>query len=198
MKLTQHGMLKVMSGWPVVGDHFQSRLDKSLLTRLETIEARFSSASVRFSTQLHDLYDCLKALKAPLDIDVSNFHNYVMIAHTKTSGDAHKLLDKLTNGVYVSHEEFFKSVGAGRRDEFLDWFSNEFSYNGFVSGMTWLLHVYCSKVPRGPDEDGIPFTQKEIECNEVTETFIGSKWFRLLILDLIQSLIVVLTQRTGG
>lgn len=198
MKLTQHGVLKVMSSWPVVGDHFQVKLEKSLLLRLETIEARFSSATVRFQTQLHDLYDCLKVLKAPLEIDVRGFHDYVLVAHTKTSGDAQKLLEKLNDGIYIPHEEYFKSVGMGRRDQFLDWFSNEQSFNVFLTSMTWLLHVYCSRVPRTPSEDGTVFVSKEIECNEVTEAFMVSKWFRLLIMDLIQSLTVVLTQRTGG
>lgn len=198
MKITQHGMLKLVSGWPVVGNHFQAKLDKSLLIRLETIEARFSSATVRFATQVHDLYDCLKALQTPLMIEVGSFHSYAMVVHTKTSSDAQKLLERLTDGMFIKHDEYFKSSGIGRRDDFLNWFSNTNTFNAFVSGMTWLLHAYCSKVPRDLTEDGSPFSQKEVECNEITEQFMTSRWFRLLILDLIQSLIVVLAQRTGG
>lgn len=197
MKITQHGMLKMASTWPVVGNHFQAKLDKSLLVRLEMIEARFSSASVRFSAQVHDLYDCLKALQTPLDLKVGEFHSYDMVVHTKTSSDAQRLLERLTEGAFIKHDEFYKAGGASRSD-FLDWYSNSESFNHFVAGVTWLLHAYCSKIPRTPDGDGHIFLSKEVDCNEITETFMASRWFRLLILDLIQSLVVVLSQRIGG
>lgn len=197
MDLAQHGIMKLLSGLPVVGHHFKAKLDKQLLVQLEMIEARFSNASTRFSTQLHDLYDCLKHLEGPFELEPRHFHTFELVSHTKTSNDAVRLLERLKVGAFVPNEDYFKSGGIGRKEKFLDWFSNEGSYNEFVSGMLWLLHVYCTNVSRVPSEDGDPFVVPA-PCNEMTETFIGSKWFKLLILDLIQSLTVVYTQRTGG
>lgn len=197
MQATQHGIMKLLSELPVVGNHFKAKLDKQFLVQLEMIEARFSSASTRFSTQLHDLYDCLKHLEGPFELEPKYFHTFELVSHTKSSNDAYRLLERLQVGAFIPHEDYFRSGGAGSKGKFLDWFSNESSYNEFVSGMLWLLHVYCTNVSRTPSEDGDPFVVP-VNCNEVTEAFIGTKWFKLLVLDLIQSLTVVFAQRTGG
>lgn len=198
MNITQHSVIKLLSAMPVIGNHFKAKLDIALLFRLRTIEARFSSASVRFSSQLHDLYDCLKDLETPVEIDVGLFHSSVMVTHTKTSNDAYRLIERLNLGGFINPEEYFKIAGSVKEHTFLDWYSNEYSFNEFLTGMMILLHVYCNNVPRAPSEDGTPYVRKIVGCNEITETFMGSKEFKLLILDLIQSLIVVLAQRTGG
>lgn len=197
MQVLQHALLNVLGNLPVVGGRVKARMDKRILANLEIIEARFSSASVRFATQLHDLYDCLKTLQGPLEIDVKDFHRYVLVVHTKSSNDAARLLERLKVGAVIAHDEYYKPAGIGRHDSFLDWFSNEGSFNEFVEGVMWLLHIYCTNVSRATTEEGDPLGPRA-ECNEMTDEFMGSKWFKLLILDLIQALIVVFTQRTGG
>lgn len=196
MQLTQHGIMKLLSGLPWVGDHFKMKLDEALLVRLDAIEARFSSASVRFATQLHDLYDCLKDLESPLEIEVSRFHGFAMLTHTKTSKEAQKLLERLEQGSYVQPEDYFRSAGA-KHVNFLDWYSNEESVNAFVNQMTRLLIIYCTNNNRSTVEEADVFVEP-VETNEVTELFMGTKWFKLMILDLIQMLSVILFERKGG
>ena len=194
MTLTKSGVLKLLSGLPWVGPRYQQELERNLLMRLESIEARFSSSSARFADLLHDLYDCLKELEGPLHVDVSRCHNLYVVTHLKTSGDARRLLERIKIGAFINPDEYF--VG-GQRKPFLDWYSNAASFEEFVDGMTYLLAVYCSNTPRPGREDGLA-NVKPIECNEITTHFMAGRWFKVAILDLIQTLGAVLTQRTGG
>lgn len=194
MVITKPGLLKAMSGLPFVGTRCQTALDKFLLQQLDLIEGRFGSANARFVTQLHDLYDCLKDLQGPLEIDVRRSHGYAVAVHTKTSGDAQRLLDRLHQGFFINPDEYFTSA---RRTNLLDWYSNADSIQAFAAGMKDLLQVYCNNHPRPELTDG-PAGYREIPVNEVTENFVTSRFFKLVVLDLIQMLTAVLSQRLGG
>lgn len=198
MHLTKRDLLKWLSRLPVIGERYRSKLDHSLLKELEQIEARLTngSATTRFDTQVHDLYDCLKGLEGPLPVNPREFLQIPMVSHTKSSGQAKGLLERLQQGLYINHDEYFVKAGAVRHHSFLDWYSNDESFAEFLDGMRTLLGLYCNLKPR--DADGFQYDKKLALCNDVTETFVLSKWFKLVVLDLIQSLTAVLVQRTGG
>lgn len=198
MNITKRDVLKILSELPLGGKYFNKKLEKSILTELRLIESRFSLASSRFAVQLHDLYDCLKYLEAPINVKVENYHHLSMTIHTKSVTTACSLIDSLNKNYPVKVEDYFKTIGMGKQDFFLNWFSDENGFNTLLVDSLRLLLLYCSNVPRTPNKDGDPYLTKKINCNPQTEMFIGSKWFKLLILDLIQSLCVVLEQRTGN
>lgn len=192
------GLARILLGSPFIGKRYRAMLNADVLERLKLIESRFSSPVVRFSGQLHDLYDCLKDLEDRLEITSSNFHGYELYTHTKSSKMACALLEQLSNDYTVNVENYFKDGSARTKTEFLDWYSGEESLNDFVAGVNVLLFTYCSRVPKVPTPDGEPFVGQDIQFNDTTETFISGRHFKLLLLDLIQTLTVVLEQRVGG
>lgn len=192
------GLARILLGSPIIGKHYRAKLDTAVLERLRLIESRFSSPVVRFSSQLHDLYDCLKDLEDYLEIRAGDFHGYELTTYTKSSVIACALLEQLTNDHTVNPENYFKGGDASIHTDFLDWFSDEESLNDFVAGVSVLLFTYCSRVPKVPTPDGEPFVGLNVYFNDTTETFISGRYFKLLLLDLIQTLTVVLEQRVGG
>lgn len=204
MKLKQSFMkmnaslARILLGSPIIGKHYRTKLDVAVLERLQEIESRFSSPVVRFSGQLHDLYDCLKDLEDYLEVNVGAFHGYELTTYTKSSRAACALLEQLSNDHTVTIENYFKDGNVRTKTEFLDWYSGEESLNDFIAGVNVLLFTYCSRVPKVPTPDGEPFVGQDIQFNDTTETFISGRHFKLLLLDLIQTLTVVLEQRVGG
>ncbi|MNM09003.1 hypothetical protein D3C81_190830 [compost metagenome] len=199
MNLTNTDVLKLMTRLPVLGSRYQLKLDILLLKRLEQIEARFFKASGRFINQLHDLYDCLKDLQGPLDVDPKACLSIPMVAHTHSSNNAYRLLEDIKTGQYHNPHHYFKKDGQSRYDSFLDWYSNPQSLKEFIEGMMTLLGLYCKANPL-EEETGEPyvFDRKFIGSSDVLDNFFGSIWLKYIIMDLLQAVTVVLRQRIGG
>lgn len=199
MNFTNVDVLKALTRLPVLGSRYQLKLDALLLKRLEMIEARFFKASSRFINQLHDLYDCLKDLQGPLDVEPQACLSIPMQAHTKSSNDAYRLLDDLKHGRYHNPHDYFKKDGSIRHESFLDWYSTPQSLQEFIDGMMTLLGLYCKANPLQEDT-GEPFVfdKKFLGSSDVMDNFFASVWLKYAILDLLQAVTVILRQRTGG
>lgn len=197
MKIKECDVLRLLSKLPVVGPHYKVKLDRSLRLSLLLIEGRFSNASTRFVTQMHDLYDCLKLLETPLNIKVNKFHGFALTMYTKSSQDAYTLLENIAADLPVSQEPYFNTSEQSHSSMFLDWFSNEHSLNEFIEHMRLLLHMYCESTPSHTKPEGGVFKPTSFNCNEQTQAFVKGNQFKLLILDLIRVLNIVLTERIG-
>lgn len=182
-----------LANWPIIGKVILRKIDIAMLLELQEIEARFALPSVRFVNQINDLYDCLKELQRPLQIDMSLFHDYVLAINTSSSRTISGLFERIADNEGLDLEEHFSKSGS-RVSKFLDWYSNEESVNYFINNTYTLVELYCSRNKRKDD----PRELKPIKCNEATERLLNSRWFRVLVNDLIQVLVVILSQRTGG
>lgn len=199
MNFTNIDVLKAMTRLPILGSRYRLKLDTLVLKRLEMIEARFFKSTGRFINQLHDLYDCLKDLQGPLHVDPKLCLNIAMVAHSKSSNDAYRLLDDLKHNRYQNPHDYFKRDGGYRHNSFLDWYSSPQSLQDFIEGMMTLLGLYCKANPL-EEETGEPFVfdRKFIGSSDTMDNFFASIWLKYAILDLLQAVTVVLRQRTGG
>lgn len=178
---------------PFIGKYIRKRVDLVFLKELQGIEERLVSPLVRFDTLANDLYDALKDLERPLELDPNLFHGYQLIVHSHSSNSVTSYLQRIFDNELLNIDSFFKLYSDPKTIEFLDWYSNAKSIELYVEQMTSLLGILCAKNKR---DEGAPLTVAV--SNPALDRMASSRWLRLLVKDLIQVLTVVLTQRTGG
>lgn len=192
MALTKRALFRWLSRIPGIGNLFNRKLDSLTIEQLTEINQRFSKASVRFAAQIQDLYDCLKPLNTSFDINPRVYLPLPIELSTKSSKDAHRLVERVLSGYSWNPDEHFVSNMIEYYPSFLDWYSNGYSLDGYYQGMVKLMELYCALFPVIPNEDD------PVECHPVVENFLTSRWFRLMVIDLIKILTLVLIQRRGG
>ncbi len=178
---------------PFLGKYVRKQVDLAFIKELKSIEERFSSPLVRFDTLIFDLYDCLNELKRPLQIDPRDFHGYDLLIHTRSSNSISSYLERIYENENLNIDTFFNVHANPRRTPFLNWYSNDETVELFIDQMIGLLGLLCVKSDRKEwKPDKLP------ENNEALARLYQSRWIKLLIKDVIQLLVTVLGQRTGG
>lgn len=193
MGLTRKQKYGILGKLPFIGKYIRMQVDKATLKELLFIEKQFGSTTVRFDTLIHDLYDCLKDLERPLAIDPIKFHNYTFTIHTRSSKTIAVYLERIYENENLNFDAYFGLYINSREASFLDWYSNEESVEKFVDQMLGLLMLACVRFKC----DGYETLQGP-ESNEELERLSSSRWLKLLIMDLIQVLVTILEERTGG
>lgn len=193
MGLTRKQKYGILGKLPFIGKYIRMQVDKATLKELLFIEKQFGSTTVRFDTLIHDLYDCLKDLERPLAIDPVKFHNYTFTIHTRSSKTIAVYLERIYENENLNFDAYFGLYINSRQASFLDWYSNEESIEKFVDQMLGLLMLACVRFKC----DGYETLQGP-ESNEELERLSSSRWLKLLIMDLIQVLVTILEERTGG
>lgn len=196
MAITKLGLLRLMSGWPFVGKKIRLSLTNRLLEEFDAVEKGFNSATVRFSTSIARLYDSLEGFDFALEEDFETYNTLTLTTYTKTSGEAHRLLQQLRGIGGPKVEGYFKETMKEGVTPFLGWYSNRQSFEGFIAGAIDLIDLYTKMNPRS--NDGHVYTAKELAVAYSTQEFLSSKYFKLLTLDLIQVLRVVLYLEING
>lgn len=193
MGLTRKQKYGLMGKLPFIGKYIRRQVDKATLKELLFIEKQFASSTVRFDTLIHDLYDCLKDLERPLAIDPIKFHNYQFLIHTRSSKTISVYLERIYGNENLNFDTYFGLYINNREAKFLDWFSTEESVEKFVDQMMGLLMLTCVRFKcEGYETLIVP------ESNAELERLSSSRWLKLLIMDLIQVLVTILEERTGG
>ena len=196
MAITKLGLLRLMSNWPFVGKKIRLTLANRLLEEFDAVEKGFNSATVRFSTAISRLYDSLEGFDFALEEDFAAYHSLTLTAYTKTSGEAHRLLERLQGIGGPKTENYFKETMKESPSPFLGWYSNRQSFEGFIGGSIALIDLYTKMNPRSTD--GHVYTAKELAVSYSNQEFLSSKYFKLLVLDLLQVLRVVLYLEING
>jgi hypothetical protein len=193
MGLTRKQKYGILGRLPFIGKYIRMQVDKATLKELLFIEKQFASSTVRFDTLIHDLYDCLKDLERPLAVDPIKFHNYQLLVHTRSSKTISVYLERVYGNENLNFDVYFGLYVNSRDVGFLDWFSNEESLEKFTDQMLGLLMLSCVRFKC----DGYE-TLNAPESNPELERLVSSRWLKLLVMDHIQVLVTILTERTGG
>lgn len=193
MGLTRKQKYGLLGKLPFIGKYIRMQVDKATLKELLFIEKQFASSTVRFDTLIHDLYDCLKDLERPLAVDPIKFHNYQLLIHTRSSKTISVYLERIYGNENLNFDAYFGLYINQREAGFLDWYSNDESVEKFVDQMMGLLMLTLVRFKC----DGYE-TLKVPESNDELERLSSSRWLKLLIMDLIQVLVTILKERTGG
>lgn len=193
MGLTRKQKYGMLGKLPFIGKYIRKQVDKATLKELLFIEKQFASTMVRFDTLIHDLYDCLKDLERPLAVDPIKFHNRQLVIHTRSSKTISMYLERIYENENLNFDVYFGVYTNSREAGFLDWFSNEESVEKFVDQMLGLLMLACVRFKcDGYETLNVP------KSNDELERLSSSRWLKLLIMDLIQVLVTILEERTGG
>lgn len=196
MAITRLKLLRFMSTWPLVGAGIKLRLNKELSDKLETVSKGFNSPKIRFSENLHFLYDSLQGLDIELEENFKAMANMELVTYTKTSAMASVLLYRLSEPGGCKLEDYFKETLKELPLPFLDWYSNKLTLDAFLGGTVTLLDLYTKMYPR--DNDGHAYTATELKMNTHTQEFLSGRHFKLLIVDFIQVLLLLLALERRG
>lgn len=187
-------LLNLLSSWPIIGKRCRASVVKHTLEQFDEIVKGFDSPSIRFSHNIHALHHVLQGFDYFLTEDLSYFKSVRLNLFTKTSAMACEWLDilELRNGL----PEIDKYEHDGLSDRFLDWYSSQETLGRFIGNTIQLIDIYVAVNPMS--EEGIPkiFNPGEITFN--TKEFIGGRYFKLFVLDLIRVLKVLLYLEQRG
>lgn len=196
MAITKLKLLRLMSTWPLVGTGIRLRLNQELTDKLVSVSKGFNSPKIRFSENLHFLYDSLQGLDVELEEDFRSFASMELVVYTKTSAVAATLLYRLSEVGGCNPEDHFKETLKELPTPFLDWYSNKQTLDHFIGGTVKLLDLYTKMYPR--DNDGHAFTARELKMNTHTQEFLSGRHFKLLVVDFIQVLLLMLALEKRG
>lgn len=194
---TKLALFSFMSSWPLVGKHCRVNVAKHLLQSLDKVEKNFTSPVVRFVDNIAYLGEVLKSFNYTLEEDLRHYKVLRITTFTKSSHTAYTLLEVINQDVGVPNfEEYFKETAIVYPKPLLDWYSNEQSLMGFINNAILLLHEY-SRV-NTPSDDSRVYTPTAPTTPYATLEFFKSRYFKFLVLDLIQSLRIVLNLEVRG
>ena len=190
MAMTKLSILKLLKDVPLIQKWTRLEYYKEARLQLERIEARFSSATVRFTDNVHDLHECLLQMsEVTLVEDFEWFEGLHLNTYTKTSASVATLLWKLLEKQVVNVDDHFKEYEVKKRTEFMQWYSNRPSLDAFIGNGFAMLAAYCDVNPRAferdHDHEEFTATTKSVQRNQPLDAFISSKNFRYMIDDLI-------------
>lgn len=181
MAIDKMSLLKVFSLTCKYGKkvYYQTLFDK-----LESVERNFSKPSVRFRTNVWDLYDCLTRLSTmPIEEDLSLFRQQSIVISTTSSEAALAFLERVLEGERVKKEFYFKQYDALKPVKMIDWYSNLFSIQTFLENGLVVVGLWCALNPN--QDDGPSQEQVLPVMNQVLLDFLGGREFRTILNDLI-------------
>lgn len=159
---------------------------KNLLRRLTEIEENFSKPTVRFRTNVWDLYDCLvRASKIPLEEDLDLFRYTELTISTKSSEKALEYMEVLLRGeASFKKEDYFKEVDYSKPKNIIEWYSNIYSFQKFYDDAITIVGLWCLTNPKY--EEGVSkYDTTSNSVNRVLLEFLSSRDFKMIITDLI-------------
>lgn len=156
----------------------------NLLNKLESVERNFSKPSVRFRTNVWDLYDCLTRLSTmPIEEDLTLFRYESIVISTTSSEAALAFLEAVIEGERVKKEFYFKQFEVLKPVKMIDWYSNLYSFQKFIESGVVVAGLWCALNPN--QEDGPSQDQVIPVMNQVLLDFLGGREFRVILNDLI-------------
>jgi hypothetical protein len=187
----------LLSRLPIIGPKVRVIVAKEMLAKLDKVEKGFTSPVVRYVDNIAELGRSLKGFDWHLEEDLKLYKSLRIITFTKTSGAAYRLLERIElDGAPPNFEDYFKDTVNPRPLPLLDWYSNHASMVGFISSTILLLEEYTSV--NTPTDDSNVYGGRESTASYSTLEFFKSRYFTFLVLDLIQSLRMVLNLEVRG
>lgn len=184
MILTKRSVLQVLGKFPIVGRWAQLEHYNQLLNQFDEVQRGYGTARVRFIDSVTLLYDALLQLSTvELREDFDWFYSLELSLYTRTSGEAHRLLDGLLRGNPVKVEDTFRSFGVGSKVPFMDWYSSGYTTELFFTQGIRLVKQYCEHFATEltPEQT----IAKQRSFNPPLDAFLASKHFKMLTEDLI-------------
>lgn len=184
MILTKRSMLQVLGKFPLVGKWAQLEHYNQLLNQFDEVQRGYGSAKVRFIDSVTLLYDALLEVSTiDFEEDFVWFYTLELNVFTRTSGEAHRLLESLMRGAPIKVEDCFRSWGVGSKLPFMDWYSGSYTTEAFFSQGVNLVKEYCDKNAEqlSPDQA----KKKKTSFNPPFDAFLAGKHFKMLTEDLI-------------
>lgn len=184
MILTKRSVLKMLGKVPFAGKWAQLEHYGQLLNQFDEVQRGYGSAKVRFIDSVTLLYDALLEVSTDeLREDFDWFYTLELSVYTRTSGEAHRLLEGLMRGNPVKVEDTFRNFGAGSKVPFMDWYSSGHTTEIFFSYGVNLVRQYCEQHAEelSPDQA----KKKKKTFNPPLDAFLASKHFKMLTEDLI-------------
>lgn len=194
MEINKLAVLNTLGKLPWVGRRLQLSYYQNLKLEVERIEAAFFSPTVRFTDQVHDLYDCLKGSEITLAEDFQWFHSLILNTYSKTAADAVHCLSSITNGWLLKTENYFKETEVTKRVPLLQWYSNRDYVEQFISLGLVTLQAYTTRYPRLENEKVGPAIEKakNVFWNPSLGNFCGSQYFKMILDDFITIVLIAL------
>lgn len=194
---TKLALFSLMSTWPIVGKHCRAKVAEQLLDTLDKVEKAFTSPVIRFVDNIAFLSRSFTGFDWTLQEDLRLYKSLRCTTFTRTTNAAHTLLERLKEeGSPPNFENYFKDSVASNPTPFLDWYSNEQTLMSFISNSILLLEVYT--LVNTPSDETTVYRGKEPTASYSTLEFFKSRYFKLLVLDLIESLRIVLNLEVRG
>lgn len=170
---------------------FKQKLIAQTLTQLDVIVNDFGLPTRRYSDNIQALYDCVK------DLPVSFIEDFILLkqekikVHTKSSQKASELVSLLGES-YFSFRDFFEELPVRKEMVAINWYSNAETVDQFVTRGVEILYRYlmfrrC--------EDNTASMQEIAQVDQYNETeirFYESRYFDSLVIDLIETIRIVL------
>lgn len=190
-------MANLLSTWPLIGKRFRKDYIAQLLTQLNIVEKGFDKVMVRFSHNIHVLNNALQGFDCDIVDDYPHYKTLVLATYTKTSNQAYKLLQDIKRPTNTNEFSiYFNDTLIDPNTPLLTWYSNRESVLSFIGAMVELIRDYAEAVPYS--DDGTVFVGDPKELNHCTQEFVSSRYFKLLILDFINTLRIVLYLEVKG
>lgn len=184
MILTKRSALQLLGKLPFVGKWAQLEHYNQLLEQFDEVQRGYGSAKVRFIDSIGLLYDALLQVSGvELKEDFDWFYTLELSVYTRTSGEAHRLLEGLVRGNPVKVEDVFRSFGVGSKVPFMDWYSSGYTSELFFTYGVSLVKMYCEQHAESLTPDQAK--TKKNSFNPPLDAFLASKHFKMLTEDLI-------------
>lgn len=168
---------------PWIGGWVRRRCLEKALVALDKVELGFTKPSVKFSDNVHLLYDSLKGIQPAAGVPHRAYQTSGINCHTKTSKIACELLESMDKAWGNAPETYFKSTGGNHTTAMLDWYSNESSLMEFHQRTLEMIFVFMQLNPRSAD--GNVYLGDPKGVSQRLEDFLNNRLFKLLVLDLI-------------
>mgnify|MGYP001024770921 CR=1 FL=1 len=184
MILTKRSVLQVLGKLPLIGKWAQLEHFNQLLNQFDEVQRGYGSAKVRFIDSVTLLYDALAQVALlEFEEDFAWFYTIELSVYTRTSGEAHRLLEGLIRANPVKVEDTFRSFGVGSKVPFMDWYSSGYTTELFFTHGVSLVRLYCENhLSQLTPEQA---KAKKNSFNPPLDAFLTSKHFKMLTEDLI-------------
>ena len=185
MELTKQSVLKLLSRVPFVGNWARLEHCKWLLTQFDQVERGFNSPTVRFADALKLLYDnLLETSQLHFEEDFKWFNTIELNTFTKTSGEAHRLLEALHKGLTIDVEDFYRSHEVRKNVGFMQWYSSSYTLDLFFANGVSTVGMYCEVNAEQVSVEQALVAKKR-PWNPPLDAFLASRYFKMMVEDLI-------------
>ena len=191
MSSVKMSTLNLLKKVPLIGNWFGRVYYQALIKQLDIISDRFGMTKVRYTDNIHLLYDALKGTSLTLDEDFTWLYDQRIKVYTKTSGDAHRLLEAIiVDRRSVVPSTYFRDYDVHSPVDLSAWYSNAYSVNTFYELGVTLVAIYCDVYPRSEkvidNQTGSVLDHDYLKHNPALQLLLTGLDFKLLVGDLIE------------